>query len=470
MATQHSETAGSAAGPAGASAHPTTGANQELPRGGPEHSRLPTAATVILGPQHKSIPPALWGRPGSQVGTERLPLSTFPTPLFTLSDTAISRNLELMSRYARDSGVLLAPHGKTTMSPDLWHRQLDAGCWGISVATPWQAQIARHAGVQTIVLANTLLDPTGIAWVAQEMRADRGFRFVCWVDSPAGVQLLDRVLTDAGAERPLEVIVEVGGPDGRAGVRSQHDGIAVAEAVAASRHLRLLGVGGYEGVFAHDRSADDVQRVTDYLAGVTELHAQLVGQGLYPGQALLTAGGSMYFDLVVDAFTDAARTATAQGVSTSVLLRSGAYLIHDSGTYDEVSALGSLHAAEALAPGMHVFSRVLSRPEPGLAILDAGKRDVPFDYGLPVPLRVLGDASPETEQALAAATMRTLNDQHLFLDLPAGTSAAALPVGAVVQLGLSHPCTAFDKWRLVTTVDDATSEEPHVTGFLPTYF
>ena len=130
-----------------------------------------------------------------------------------------------------------------------------------------------------------------------------------------------------------------------------------------------------------------------------------------------------------------------------VILRSGAYLTYDHGFYGTVSpgARGAA-GAPALRPALELWAQVLSRPEPGLALLGAGRRDVGFDKGLPVPLRVLGSAA-----STAGWTVTELNDQHAYLRLDAD---AALRPGDVVSLGISHPCTTLDKWRALVVLDD----------------
>jgi len=114
---------------------------------------------------------------------------------------------------------------------------------------------------------------------------------------------------------------------------------------------------------------------------------------------------------------------------------------------------------------MHGWARTVSRPEPELALLDAGKRDLPFDEGLPVPQWMSG-AEPAV---LDKAEVTALNDQHAFLRLPCG-GPDDVPVGTVVRLGLSHPCTAFDKWRLIPVVDDAGTANPRIVDLIHTYF
>ncbi|MGV0744057.1 alanine racemase [Mycolicibacterium sp. XJ870] len=409
----------------------------------------------VLGPAHKGLPREAWGM------TARAYLATGPTldrmwtPLLTVDRARLDSNVSVMSDWARSSGVLLAPHGKTTMAPQLWAQQLDAGAWGITLATPWQVQLARSFGVARIMLANAIVDPAALAWLAAELDADPSFEFFSWADSVQTVELMERILGSTPNERPVDVIVELGAPGGRTGARSVEAAQAVAAAVHRSARLRLAGVGGYEGALAHDRESTGLGAVRSYLDELGRLHRHL--SGLYPGEAIVTAGGSAYQDVVVEAL------AAVADDQTSVVVRSGAYVIHDDGFYAGISPLIAGRAERPLRSAMHGWARTVSRPEPELALLDAGKRDLPFDEGLPAPQR-LSDGSD-----LPDATVTALNDQHAFLRLP-GASADDVPVGSVVRLGLSHPCTAFDKWRLIPVIDDADAATPRIVDLIHTFF
>ncbi|MEV0758871.1 amino acid deaminase [Nocardia sp. NPDC050435] len=409
-----------------------------------------------LGPEHKSLPPAAWGRTARQFLDSGPHLDEFQTPLLTVDRAAVAANVAVMADWAAAAGVRLAPHGKTTMSPQLWAQQLAAGSWGLTFATIWQVQAARAFGVSRVLLANALVDPAGLRWIAAESAQDPAFEFYCWADSVETVAVMDEHLRAAGAHTRLRVIVELGGPHGRTGARSVAQAHAVAAAIGRSEYLVLAGVGGYEGALAHDRKPVALAAVRRYLTEVARLHRELAEAAAYPEGAIITAGGSAYPDLVVESLGPLADEQGAQGVPTTVVLRSGAYIIHDDGFYAGISPLAASRSERPLRSAMHGWARTVSRPEPGLALLDAGKRDLPFDEGLPIP------------QGLDA-TISALNDQHAFLRLPGGTPAD-LPVGTVVRLGLSHPCTAFDKWRLIPVIDDAGADRPRVVDFLHTFF
>ena len=384
---------------------------------------------LVIGPWAKSFPPAAWGMTQSEFLDTAPALSSFATPLLTLDRGAMAHNVASMAAWAAERGLELAPHGKTTMAPQLWQQVLDAGAWGITLATGWQVQIARSVGVRRIILANELLDPVALRWLGAEL-ADPQFHFLCWVDSVAGVEAMDAGL--ANSARPVDVVLEVGQVGGRAGARGTDDALAVVRAVEASRHLRLAGVGGYEGSYATARTPEGVAAVERYLDSIVELHGMLDWQD----RPVVTAGGSAWFDLVADKLGALRDEAT-------VILRSGAYQVHDDGIYSGITPLAGLRAA------MHGWARVLSRPEPGFALLDGGKRDFPYDEGMPVtPL----------------GTVEKLNDQHAYL------RSDRARVGQVVRLGLSHPCTAFDKWRLIPVVDNADAADPVVVDLVRTFF
>ena len=148
------------------------------------------------------------------------------------------------------------------------------------------------------------------------------------------------------------------------------------------------------------------------------------------------------------------RELTAGGTAgMTVILRSGAYVTYDHGYYGTVSpARRGAADAPGLRPALELWAQVLSRPEPGLALLGAGRRDVGFDQGLPVPLRVVRRGLPvEVSSVEVSGAVTELNDQHAYLRLDEGT---ALAPGDLVCLGISHPCTTLDKWRVIPVVSD----------------
>jgi len=419
----------------------------------------------------KSFPPTAWGQSIQQLTASALLLSRFATPLLTLERPSLEHNTRVMFAWLHANGLQLAPHGKTTMAPRLWRELLNAGAWAMTFATAWQVQCARSFGIEKIMLANALVDPIALAWVSRELDAHPEFDFSCWVDSVETVRAMSAVCS--GGRRRVPVIVELGGAHGRTGARTIDEALRIADAVRDSDALDVAGVGGYEGALAHDRSADGIARVDAYLDEVARLHAALAASGHYGTRMpVVTAGGSAYFDRVADRL---GALSVARGGDATVVLRSGAFQIHDDGFYAGITPMGTLVGDEPFRSAMHAWVRVVSRPEPHLALFDAGKRDLPYDEGLPIPQRVVGIDASASDAVLAGSVVSALNDQHGFLRLSESAldddqAAAALPVGSVIRLGLSHPCTAMDKWRLIPVIDDASADHPILVDAIRTYF
>jgi D-serine dehydratase len=418
--------------------------------------RLDGLRERVIEPTEKGFgslasPAAGGGVSAAALGAARPPLHAagFTYPLLTVRETALRNNIAAMASYCASAGVALAPHGKTAMSPELAALQLAQGAWGITVATIGQLQTYRAFGFPRLLLANELVDEAGIAWLAAELRADPGFEAYCYVDSLDGVTILDQVLDRQYAGRRLPVLVEIGHADGRTGCRTNEQALAVAKAASATGTLTVAGVAGYEGSIGGDSEEQTLSRVAAFCRRLRAL-ADVVGEACHDaGELIVTAGGSAYFDVVT-------RELTAGGITAvQVILRSGAYLTYDHGFYGTVSPAGrGAASAPQLQPALELWAQVLSRPEPGLALIGAGRRDVGFDKGLPVPLRGVSSRGSRVTE---------LNDQHAYLRLDEGVELAP---GDLVGLGISHPCTTLDKWRVLVVVDD----DGHVVGAVHTFF
>jgi D-serine deaminase-like pyridoxal phosphate-dependent protein len=384
--------------------------------------------------------------------------SGFFFPALVLKEAALAHNVRTMAEFCAERGALLAPHGKTTMAPQLFERQLDAGAWAITAATMEHARIYRAFGVPRIFFASELARVDEARWVATELAADPGFDFLCYVDSPAGARRLSDVFR--ASTRKLRVVVELGTPGGRAGCRTSEGALALAREVAAYSGLELAGVACFEGILGADRSPNVVEAVDAFCGRLVDVAQAMLASDLAgSSDFVVSAGGSSFPDRVAERLLALARAEPR----VSVVLRSGCYVTHDHGLYERVSPFAS-HApngAPRLVPALELWGSVVSRPEPELALLGFGKRDAPFDAGLPVPL-VVRDASGSARAADGMTVVR-LNDQHAYLALPASDPLAP---GDLIACGVSHPCLAFDKWSLIPVVDGAYN----VVEAVRTYF
>ncbi|MBC9728375.1 amino acid deaminase [Streptomyces sp. TRM68367] len=386
----------------------------------------------------KGLPPDADGLPVGALAAQRRNLFTggFATPVLALSAERLEHNLALMETYAARHGLVFAPHGKTSMAPQLFHRQIEHGAWGITLAVPHQVRVARAFGIQRVFLANEVVDPAALRWISGQLDADPDFRVVCYVDSVRGVGLMDAAL--AGAGRPLDVVVELAAGDGaRTGVRTEAECAAVAEAVAGTRTLRLVGVAGYEG----EVPQADPDRVRAYLRRLVALAMDFDKAGRFTGtdEIVVSAGGSAWFDAVADVFSGIPELS----LPVLKLLRSGAYVSHDDGHYRKITPFNRVPEEGALEPAFRLWAQVVSRPSPEQAFVNAGKRDAAYDIDLPFAQVVRRDGA---ERPATGVSVTALSDQHAWLRT---APDADLEVGDWLGLGLSHPCTSFDKWPLI---------------------
>ncbi|MFE1872025.1 amino acid deaminase [Streptomyces sp. NPDC059496] len=410
----------------------------------------------------KGLPPdaQAHGLTVGRLAAERRDLYTggFTTPVLTLDADALEHNLAALGTYAARHDLAFAPHGKTPMAPQLFRRQLEHGAWGITVAMPHQARVCRAFGIRTIFLANELVDAAALRWVADELAADPGFRFVCYVDSVRGVELMDAALH--GHSATLDVVLELGaGAEGRTGLRTDDECQAVAQAVAASPALRLAGVAGYEATMP----GADADSVRAWLRRLTALAADLDKQGLFTGtgldEVIVSAGGSEWFDAVADVFAGIPELS----LPVLPLLRSGAYVSHDHGWYSGLTPFNRVPEEGGLLPAFRLWTQVVSRPTPGQAFVNAGKRDIAYDLGLPEVLAVRS-ARDGVERAATGIRVTKLSDQHAWVETDA--DATPLEVGDWVSLGMAHPCTIFEKWPLIPVVQ----ADGAVTDYVRTFF
>jgi D-serine deaminase-like pyridoxal phosphate-dependent protein len=345
-------------------------------------------------------------------------------PHLRLDIDALDQNLAMMTAWCAAEEVLLAPHIKTTMSRPIVERQLAAGAWGVTVATAAQAATASAWGCRRILVANEVVDGSNLRILRRLLEADPELDLLCFADSIAGVTVASAALTGSG--RRLGVLVDIGRPAGRTGVRDAETANQVAMAVVASAGLELRGVAGYEGVAPNLRDDANIAGIDEHCARTTEAYLALAPL-VESANPIYSMGGSAFPDRVALAMPGSAEVA-----GTLRVMRSGCYATHDHGVYSAVSPIAGLVSA------LTVRAVVVSHPEPNTVVIGAGKRELASDAGLPV---VLGALTPDGLPRNAAGTASKIFDHHLVIE-----SAVGLTVGDTVELGISHPCSEFDRW------------------------
>ncbi len=366
-------------------------------------------------------------------------------PALVIHRAALEHNIRWMQDFVTRSGAVLAPHGKTSMAPALFRRQLEQGAWGLTLASAVQTRAAYAGGVRRVLMANQLVGRANMALIA-ELQTDSAFEFYCMVDHPDNVAALGAFFAERGQR--LKVMIEYGVVGGRCGCRTEQEVRALAAAIKAQPALVLCGIEGYEGVIHGDQAVSGIRA---FAASLVRLALELQADGAFAlDKPIITASGSAWYDLIAESFEAEA----ASGRFLSVL-RPGSYVVHDHGIYKDAQCCvlerrSDLH--EGLRPALEVWAHVQSLPEPGFAVIALGKRDVAYDAGLPMPLkRYREGVLPAVGDDISACKVTAVMDQHAFMTIAPGCE---LRIGDIISFGTSHPCLTFDKWRTGCLVDE----------------
>jgi len=365
-------------------------------------------------------------------------------PTAVLYQDKLAHNLAWMQQFIQSYGVNLAPHGKTTMAPALFARQLQTGAWGITLATAHQSRVAYEHGVCRVLMANQLVGKQNMEIISRLLR-DLSFEFYCLVDSAQLASQLGEFFSSH--HQRLNVLIELGVEGGRAGIRNSQQ---LDELLAVLHQwcdaIAVCGVELYEGVL------QDEAAIRTFLNQAVELASKLAkGNHFDRNPAILSGAGSAWYDVVAEVFS-----AADIGYPLEIVLRPGCYLTHDVGAYREAQKqilsrnpiAKKMHSG--LLPALQLWAYVQSVPEKEKAILTLGKRDAAFDSGLPTPNTHFRPGQSAPQACPSQWELIRMMDQHAYMKISEGDD---VQVGDMVGLDISHPCLTFDKWRYLPVLD-----------------
>jgi D-serine deaminase-like pyridoxal phosphate-dependent protein len=382
---------------------------------------------------NKGFPLNSYGKTADQFLSSKPNIFTagFQFPIMVLKDKALKHNIDRMARFCKSVGAELAPHVKTTMSPQIAQMQVDAGAFALTIANFWQAEIFRNFGFKKLIIANEVLDPTAIAAIA-DLNSKKAAEIIFYVDSIAGLEIIKKYTPKDGVQN---LFIEIGTDNGRGGVRDLDLVTTIAKNISEDPRLKLRGVTGFEG------AVPNAARTSAGEDSVTKFCQKIVAaaNNAFPykseSEFIISAGGSAYFEIVASELNKFDKPKI-------LLLRSGGYVTHDSRYYEEIYPFRD--SDDLLIPAIEVWAQVISAPEKDFGVLNLGKRDIGCDLHNPIPVARYSD-----KLSKFSGEIEKLNDQHGFM-----RSKEEFAVSELIGLGISHPCTTFDKWRLIPLVND----------------
>lgn len=328
--------------------------------------------------------------------------SEIPTPALVIDRDRLEQNIQTMQAFFRGRPAGLRPHSKTHKCPQIARMQVEAGALGITCAKLGEAKVMVDAGLTGILIANQVV---GAAKARELARLGARAEVIAAADCAENV---DELAAAARAEgTAIHLIVEVDVGMRRAGTRSAAATVALAQHIAGTPGLRFRGLMGYEGHTVFIANPDERRQAGQTANAILVEHAEAVRAAGLPVE-LVSAGGTGTYNIC----------GAYPGITE---VQAGSYPTMDA----------RYHALlPEFQPALTLLTTVVSRPERGRVILDAGLKSMTHEFGLPQPIDVRG------------ATLIKLSEEHGTVDLT--DPDRDLRLGDKVSLLPTHGCTTVN--------------------------
>ena len=283
------------------------------------------------------------------------------TPALVIDLDAFEYNLDAMAAYVAGTGAKLRAHAKTHKSPVIALLQMSRGAVGQCVQKVAEAEVLAWGGVPDILVSNEVVGAQKLARLAALSRIARVA--VC-ADDVLHVTQAEAAAEAAGVR--LSVLVEIDS-GGRCGVSPGPQAVALAQRIAASKHLIFGGIQAYQGGAQHLRTPAERETA---IARASDGARRTVEQLRQVGLASPIVGGAGTGTFPLEA---------ASGVFTE--LQAGSYCFMDADYARNLDEAGK--PVSMFRHALFVLSTVMSAPRGGVAVLDCGHKGVAVDCGLP---------------------------------------------------------------------------------------
>lgn len=381
-------------------------------------------------------------------------------PILTINENKFNKNLISMKKYSDANNVYLAPHCKTSMSPQLLNKIEELGCWGFTAANNQQLMVLLQMGVKKIILANLITNESNLLNIFELLKKHKHVSelYVC-VDSRFGVNLINKISKKYSFNKKIKVLIEIGITNSRSGIRNLSALKSLIKSIVKlPPNFILSGILFYEGAAKSNNYQITLKKVKKIIMfGITCINFLARNNLIRNDEYIISGGGSEFFDLVVFYIRKFNKFK-----KTRIIIRPGSYIAYGHGYY--MSVLKKLDirkkiliknkiykASELFSPSLELWAYIISQQDDGKAILNFGKRDVSYDLGLPIPLAIYRNSKliKKIEKNNKIKIFK-LNDQHAFIKFNKGFD---IKVGDLLKFGVSHPCITLDNWNTLFMIN-----------------
>jgi D-serine deaminase-like pyridoxal phosphate-dependent protein len=331
------------------------------------------------------------------------PKEELETPCLLIDLDRMERNLARMAEFFRGKSAKLRPHAKTHKSPIIAHKQLKLGAIGITCAKLGEAEVLVESGIRDILIANQIVDRAKVSRLAQMARLAQ---LIVAVDQSQNVEDLAEATRHHGSR--LRILIEVDIGMHRCGVPPGEPALDLARKVKAQKSLEFAGLMGYEGHAVLKPTLEERAKLARKAVGeLIETRRFLERAGVEV--PIVSAGGTGTYTT----------TGTLPGVTE---IQAGTYVFSDA---------KRIQIGVDFEPALSVLSTVVSRPKPGVVVLDGGMKSISQDLGPPI------------FRDLPNLAFARLNAEHAVAEIREG-SGFDLKVGDKVELIPSYGDTTIN--------------------------
>jgi len=328
------------------------------------------------------------------------------TPSILVDRARLDANIRGLQSACTAAGIELRPHIKTHKMVEVARRQLAAGAAGLTCAKLGEAEAMVPAGPRSLFVAHSLVDPLQAPRLVALAAKIPDLRLA--VTSEGHAEALLRVAALTG--RRLSVMLAVDTGLGREGVRDLGAAQRTAALLARSRHVELRGFYTHEGNLYGVAPAEQARQVEETIDRICAVRDRIdPALPVWPGCSV------------------SARLTLSAGAGRVQAVRPGAYVFGDLAL---TRGCGTMQPAEV---ALHVLATVVDKPEPGLALIDAGSKTFSSDR---TPDNLFALATDGRDIAVAR-----VNEEHGYLR---GKDVDALAIGERLLFTPAHVCTVVN--------------------------
>lgn len=288
-------------------------------------------------------------------------LAEVDTPALILDLDAFERNLQRLNESLAGRKLMLRPHAKSHKCPQIALRQIALGAVGVCCQKVSEAEAMVEGGVPDVLIANEVV---GVAKLRRLAALAKQAKVAVCADDAGNVRDLDAAARESGVT--LDVLVEVNVGANRCGVPPGEPALKIAQAIAACKNLRYAGLQAYQGGAQHLRGVAERRTAIDAAVAAVERTLALIEKAGIPRGKVTGAGTGTYL------FEAASRVYDE--------LQVGSYIFMDA---DYARNDWTESGIPRFEHSLFVWTTVMSRTRPDVAIVDAGLKASSVDSGMP---------------------------------------------------------------------------------------